>query len=1431
MTTSAPSTTAPSDHAEDYAHTLVFFVNKQRFEIENPNPRTLLVEFLRSTEVGLTGTKHCCGQGGCGACTVTLSHYDETTRKVVNLAGNSCLHPLCALDGMQVTTVEGIGNVESGVSPVQYEIAKCNGSQCGYCTPGFVMNMHSFLLGKEGCDLSTKEIEGAFDGNICRCTGFRPILYGMKKFATDGGDEKEENGTPACLVDPAMAVRINDTSSPDFPAELERSPRAVAYRHKDHFKQEHLWFRPLCLDEVHKLMHQYRDRELKLVVGNTTVGIPGVNPVHPDVHIDISYLSELHDVCSQSDHLTVGAAVTYTQFLGILKDQMESASEEQQAGLAAVHYMAHRTAGTIVRNVASLAGNTMLVVRNATSGTPFPSDVFTALLSMDAQIEVQTRANDSLTMGLLEFVDRYNDEKDASFRESAVIMRYHIPYSTAGEHVTTYKVALREVNSHSLVNAGLRMKINDDNIIESAALVFGAIAPVAFHAADTEAYLTGKPWSVETYKAALQILTADILEQQATLPNWFRELPFDGISETYRLHLARSYFRKFFIEVSGKIAPDLIPPADRSAGERYERPVSWGSQTYEAPSEGDTVGQPFIKLSAFEQATGEAKYTHDIPVPVRGLHGSLVTSTVAYTKPDPSFWYQFPDGSKKLSFNELSKHLHDRFGSDFVDYITWRDIPKGGSTGVNKSNSPPDPWFCKEISTEKGMEGITCYGQSIGLVVAESESLANTISAYVREECIAYNAVDEEQIVLDILAPRSRNTFFPNYDTDDNHMLETQGYKHHNEWVGQTGRVTVKDERGEPVICEAVSGTQNTGYQIHFYMETQATVAIPGEGPEITVHSSSQSPDSIHSHVKDALNVQANQVEVKIKRLGGAYGGKTTRTPYVAVPAALAASKLRRPVRVALQRETDSWTIGDRHPFAGDYSMAIASDGDLKGKIMGSSTMFYSNGGNTRDCSWDVMDCAQLGADNSYNVPYFFSKGDVCETNTHSQNAMRSYGGIQAMLIQEDAVEAAANRIGMLAETVREKNFYKVGDTTPFGQKLKYCYIKDVWDRLKKTSKFDKRLGEIQKFNDENRWRKKGISMIPLKYGMGYNLGFLMQGGAHVDLYTTDSTVLVQVGGVEMGQGIFTKVAQIAAHALNVPLGLVRVGSTQTSVVPDPIGTGATSGTDLSGGAVKAACNELRKRLIKITHKLRKENGDLWCQKNGINYWDYGGDWRQEVTIPSGTGTATNTIWYNVLNQAYMNRVGLGAQSLYSTPGMVDATDQQFYGFTYSAACSEVEIDVLTGETTVLRTDLCYDVGESINPAIDIGQVEGAFVMGVGYVLTEELIFEPTGPNKGRNNTPNTWTYKPPATSTIPIELHTDLFPRFSSNVKQDPNLLMGSKGVGEPPLVLAASVYFAVKRAVLAARSDQGDKDWFYMPSPATVQRVAEACVVNSDE
>lgn len=1385
-------------------HSVVFYVNDQRHEIHDPDPALLLVDYLRSTEVGLTGTKHSCGQGGCGACTVTLSYFDQARQEVVHVAANSCLRPVCALDGMQVTTIEGLGSVNTQLNPVQYEVGKCNGSQCGYCTPGFVMNMHALQLQNQGKDLSEQTIQDAFDGNICRCTGYRPILFAMKTFAADH-DQKEAAVTPECLVDPSMTVRVNPDPVFPFPPALRLPEHPAEFSHGGL-----RWFRPRDLAQVHSLMREFERHEVKLVVGNTSLGIPDTRPKDPDIFIDISHISSLHRLESTADHLLVGAAVTYAQWIGFLDQQLASATPAVASGLSALRYMAGRTAGTVVRNIASLGGNTMLVARNATEGgTPFPSDLFTVLCALGAWVTVQTdAAGTQHELGMLEFIQRYNS--DAAFRRQAILMHYRIPHTRAREWVTPYKVALREVNAHSLVNAALRVRIDDAGRILEASLVYGAIAPVAFHARKTEAALVGHLWNADTYARAAEVLAAEVTAIQAELPAWFLALPYDGITAAYRRSLASSFFYKFYVEVSEQRTPGSIAPRERSAGKPFVRGVSWGSQTYATPDEGASVGQPFIKLGVFEQTTGEAIYTHDIPVPDRGLYGAFVTSTIAKGQ----FQYAVGEGSQRKTVDKaaLLAYLGQRFAGEFVDYITVHDIPPGGMKAVTKPHTPPDPWFCDG--------SVSCYGQSIGLVVAHSERGANHIAAFVREQCIAFEAAAASDIVLDIDTAVAKAQFFAGYDkqSDDNSSLQTPGYATHNQWVGSSGPTVIDGQ-----TCQVVTGRQYTGLQIHFYMETQSCVAYPGEGRSIVVHSSTQSAASVQGDIQRTLLMTANNVSVNVKRLGGAYGGKTTRSPFVAVPTALAAWKLRRPIRVAMERDVDTAMIGDRHAFRGDYSFAIVSEGDQKGMLLGSSTQFYSNGGNTVDCSFDVMDCAQLGADNAYSVPYFYTIGQICETNIHSNGAMRSYGGIQAMLIQEDGLEAAAHAIGMLPEDVRQMNLYKNGDVTPFGQTLDYCYIREVWARLKSTSNFDARQKAVEAFNAANRWKKRGISMIPLKYGLGYNLGFLMQGGALVNVYNTDGSVLVQVGGVEMGQGILTKVAQIAAKELNVPLTLIQVGATQTNVVPDGISTGATSGTDLWGGAAMQASQQMAKTFQDLCQTLKTQNGEQWCTQQGIDYWNYPNGWNTIVEVNGRKGL----MWHNVISQAYQNRVDLSSQALYSTSGLVNSQDQQFYGFTFSAACTEVEIDVLTGETYVLRADICYDMGQSINPAIDIGQIEGAFVMGLGYVLSEEVVFEPDGPAKGSNNTLNTWTYKPPANTSIPIEMHVDLFPRSDApDVPQNPNLLMSSKGVGEPPLVLSATAYFAVKHAVLAARQDAGIEGWFNLVSPATVQRVRAACV-----
>lgn len=368
--------------------------------------------------------------------------------------------------------------------------------------------------------------------------------------------------------------------------------------------------------------------------------------------------------------------------------------------------------------------------------------------------------------------------------------------------------------------------------------------------------------------------------------------------------------------------------------------------------------------------------------------------------------------------------------------------------------------------------------------------------------------------------------------------------------------------------------------------------------------------------------------------------------------------------------------------------------------------------------------------------------------------------------------------------------------------------------------------------------------MMPLKYGMGFYAGFLEQGGALVEVFRVDGRVLIRHGGVEMGQGVMTKVAQLAAVTLNLPLDFFRTDETDTHVIADPISTGGSTGTQLNGGAVRQACRTLRKRLERFGEQMRGEHGEQWCRDQHINHWDYPEGWAASVPQDGG---GSKLVWQYLAELAFNRRVNLTAQARFhsdSTPyphgisfhdGVPPEEVDQFDGFTFAAACSEVEIDVLTGETTVLRTDIVYDMGKSLNPAIDVGQIEGGFIQGLGHILTEELVVEPSGEMKGVVTTLNTMTYKPPAPSSIPLEMNVDLYPRHTGtnphlrhDTKNEPPAL-SSKGVGEPPLVLAATVYFAVKHAILAARRDRGHDDWFRLDTPATVERIREACLVEA--
>jgi xanthine dehydrogenase/oxidase len=651
-----------------------------------------------------------------------------------------------------------------------------------------------------------------------------------------------------------------------------------------------------------------------------------------------------------------------------------------------------------------------------------------------------------------------------------------------------------------------------------------------------------------------------------------------------------------------------------------------------------------------------------------------------------------------------------------------------------------------------------------------------------------------------------------------------------------------------------VESTQRCGGQAHFYMETQACIAEPADGGRMIIHSSTQSPMAQHSTAAAALGVQYHRIDVRIAPVGGGFGGKTEQTKFIVGPTAVAAHAVKRPVRLIMPREEDTAMIGKRHAFYGQSQVAIDK---TTGILHGMQTQMWGDGGAFYDCSFVVSNCIQLRADNAYYVNHFQNQIDIVRTNTAPSTAFRAFGDVQGKNILENAIDDAATAIAMRPEDVRERNLYQRGQVTPFGQALTYCYIREVWEYLKKVSHYADELIGVNAFNRNHKWRKMGLAMVPVKYGSGYNLTQLEQAACYIGVNHADGSVIVHQGGVEIGQGLTTQMLQVASYILNVPTDLIRIENVSTSVMPNATSTGGSTGTPYNAEVVKQTSQKLQARLMAFGYQMLKDQGNGWCKKAGIDFWNYP-DTGWNTQLPG----STTLIWQKLVALAYANRIDLTCSFTAPIRGgeapvpafTYKPEDQQptlpgiesggvtiggevdsFVGFTYSAACSVVEVDILTGEVKLIRTDLVYDMGRSMNPAIDIGQVEGAFMQGVGYLLTEKLVFEQgdDNPNVGRLNSVNTWNYKPPASTSVPLAFNVYLFPRCleAKSVPENPNDVFSAKEVGEPPLVLANSVFFAVKDAVRASRVERGLSALFSMDAPATVEEVRRACDVSVDD
>lgn len=609
--------------------------------------------------------------------------------------------------------------------------------------------------------------------------------------------------------------------------------------------------------------------------------------------------------------------------------------------------------------------------------------------------------------------------------------------------------------------------------------------------------------------------------------------------------------------------------------------------------------------------------------------------------------------------------------------------------------------------------------------------------------------------------------------------------------------------RNVPHILE---GEFSFGGQEHFYLETQAAWAEWTEDDMILVHTSTQHPSEIQTIVAHVLGWPRHRIIAHSPRMGGGFGGKETQGAGVAVLSALATWHTGRPCRMRLNRDQDFQITGKRHPFLARFRVGFRPDGTL----LAADVELFANGGWSLDLSRPICDRALFHLDNAYYIPNVRFCGRVCRTNLASNTAFRGFGGPQGMLVIEEIMDRVARHTGLRPETVRERNMYHgTGETntTHYGQEIGDNRLCTIWNELKKQSRFDERRDAVARFNEKKSHIRRGIAIIPVKFGISFTHTPFNQAGALVLIYA-DGTVQVNHGGTEMGQGLYTKILGVASRELGLDPSRIRVMQTRTDKVPNTSATAASSGSDLNGAAVRNACETLRERLAPLAAEMLSTRG-VDAQSERIQF--------QNGAVHDSTHPPIAIPFEELVAEAYIRRISLSATGYYRTPEIYydreKGRGRPFYYFACGAAVSEVEVDGFTGQMRLVRVDILHDVGESLNEGIDRGQIEGGFIQGMGWLTSEELRWS----KEGKLLSHGASTYQIPTIGDVPAEFHIRLLPNAAQ-----PGTIHGSKAVGEPPLMLAISVREAIRDAVAAFGAKEGEE--IPLGSPATCEAIYRA-------
>uniref|UniRef100_A0A8D0W2K9 xanthine dehydrogenase n=1 Tax=Sus scrofa TaxID=9823 RepID=A0A8D0W2K9_PIG len=1225
--------------------------------------------------------------------TVTSVHYPVT----------ACLVPICSLYGAAVTTVEGVGSIKTRIHPVQERLAKCHGTQCGFCSPGMVMSIYTLL--RNHPEPTPEQITESLGGNLCRCTGYRPIVESGKTFCVESAVCQMKGSGKCCMDQEERSFSnkqekictklynedefqpLDPTQESIFPPELIRMAEDPNKRRLVFQGERTTWITPVTLNDLLELKTNFP--KAPLIMGNTTVG-PSVkfsNKFHP-VFISPLGLPDLYFVDSTDDGVTIGAGYSLAQLNDALQFIVSEQPKEKTKTYLALLKHLRTLAGAQIRNMATLGGHVV--------SRPNYSDLNPILAAGNAIINLISKEGERQIPLDGHFLER---SPDASLKPEEVVLSVYIPHSPQWHFVSGLRMAQRQENASAIANAGMSVQFEEGtDRIKALQMFYGSVGPTVVSASQACQQLIGRQWDDQMLSDACRLVLDEIYIPPAA----------KGGMVEYRRTLIISLLFKFYLRVRqglNKMDPQKfpnIPEKFLSALEDFPIETPQGIQTFQCvdPSQPpqDPVGHPVMHQSAIKHATGEAVFVDDMPPIAQELFLAVVTSTRAHAK------IISIDTSEALALPGV------------VDVITAEDVP-------GDNNHQGEIFYAQNE--------VICVGQIVCTVAADTYAHAKEAAKKVK---IAYE--DLEPRIITIEQALEHNSFLSVEKKIEQGNVE-QAFKY---------------------VDQIIEGEVHVEGQEHFYMETQTILAIPQEeDKEMVLHLGTQFPTHVQEYVAAALNVPRSRIACHMKRAGGAFGGKVTKPALLGAVCAVAANKTGRPIRFVLERGNDMLITAGRHPLFGKYKIGFMNNGVIKA----ADVEYYINGGCTPDESEMVIEFIVLKSENAYNIPNFRCRGRACKTNLPSNTAFRGFGFPQATVVVEAYITAVASQCNLPPEQVKEINMYKRTSETAYGQTFNPALLRRCWKECLEKSSFSARKQAAEEFNKNNYWKKRGLAVVPMKFTIGIPLTYYNQAAALVHIYL-DGSVLVIHGGCEIGQGLHTKMIQVASRELNIPESYIHLPETSTITVPNAVFTAGSMGTDINGKAVQNACQILMARLQPVIRKNPNGTWEDWVAKA----------FEESISLSTTgyfKGYQTNMDWEK----------GKGNPYPY---------------FVCGASCSEVEVDCLTGAHKLLRTDIFVDAAFSINPALDIGQVRDTRTAPTG--LFGQFHSEYSFPESSKCCLYLVQSFCPPP------------------------------QGLGEAAMFLGSSVLFAIYDAVTAARRERGLTKTFTLSSPATPELIRMTCV-----